>query len=199
MEEQSLLTKIYVDTILQARELLHPYQMDNDITNHIKNNLIKHYEKKCFKEYGFINKIYRINEINETKINPEDIQSGQQYNVKFSCQLFYVVKDREIICKMDKINEKISTAINGPVKVIIPPDLIDYNHFFVDSNKILRIKKTTELLKPNTYVKILIKGVIFSDKDKEITTKGILLNLATEEEVKNYYTYENKEERFDVI
>lgn len=193
MSSNNQLMKIYTDTILNTKELLNPDQMDNDITNHIKENLKNHYEKKCYKQYGYINKIYKVNEIEETIINPEDILSSQQFKVKFSCQLFFIINEREIICKMDRITPKINTAINGPVKIIIPPDLINPQQFFKDINDCLRIKKTTELLKKDMYVKILIKGNIFSDKGNEITAKGILLDLATPEEVKEYYDIDNKD------
>jgi DNA-directed RNA polymerase subunit E'/Rpb7 len=202
MSSNNRLMKIYTDTILDTKELLTPEQMDNDIINHIKDNLKKHYEKKCYKQYGYINKIYKVNEIEETLINPEDIQSSQQFKVKFSCQLFFVINEREIICKMDRINPKINTAINGPVKTIISLDLINKQKFFVDTYNCLRIKETTELLKTGMYVKILINGIIFSDKSIEIISKGILLDLATPEEIKQYYDIENKDEEindYDII
>ena len=130
MSSNNRLMKIYTDTILDTKELLNPEQMDNDITNHIKENLKNHYEKKCYKQYGYINKIYKVDKIEETIINSEDILSSQQFKVKFSCQLFFIINEREIICKMDRITPKINTAINGPVKVIIPPDLINQQNFY---------------------------------------------------------------------
>jgi DNA-directed RNA polymerase subunit E'/Rpb7 len=202
MSSNNRLMKIYTDTILDTKELINPEQMDNDITNHIKENLKKHYEKKCYKQYGYINKIYKVNEIEETLINPEDIQSSQQFKVKFSCQLFFVINEREIICKMDRITPKFNIAINGPVKAIIPLDLINKQKFFTDTYDCLRIKETTELLKKDMYVKILINGIIFSDKNTEIVTKGILLDLATTEEIKQYYDIENNDEEkndYDII
>jgi len=201
MSSNNRLMKIYTDTIINTQELLNPEQMDNDITNHIKENLKNHYEKKCYKQYGYINKIYKVDEIEETIINPEDILSSQQFKVKFSCQIFFIINEREIICKMDKITPKINTAINGPVKVIIPPDLINQQKFVL-INDCLRIKETTELLKKDMYVKILIKGNIFSDKSNEITAKGILLDLATSEEIKEYYDMDNKDDNindYDII
>ena len=128
--------KIYVNTVLETVELLFPYQMDNEIDLHIKNNLINNYEGRCFKNYGFINKIYAILEIKQKQINSEDINSSQFFFVKFSCQLYYVIRGKEVICKMDKINEKISVAINGPLNVIITPDLINIKI----SNKIALVK-----------------------------------------------------------
>jgi len=73
MSSNNRLMKIYTDTILDTKELLNPEQMDNDITNHIKENLKNHYEKKCYKQYGYINKIYKVDKIEETIINSEDI------------------------------------------------------------------------------------------------------------------------------
>lgn len=196
MSSNNQLMKIYTDTILNTKELLNPEQMDNDVSNHIKENLKNHYEKKCYKQYGYINKIYKVDEIEETLINPEDILSSQQFKVKFSCQLFFIINEREIICKMDRITPKINTAINGPVKVIIPPDLINQQKFLL-INDSLRIKETTELLKKDMYVKILIKGNIFSDKSNEITAKGILLDLATPEEIKEYYDVDNNDDEIN--
>lgn len=196
MSSNNRLMKIYTDTILDTKELLNPEQMDNDVSNHIKENLKNHYEKKCYKQYGYINKIYKVDKIEETIINSEDILSSQQFKVKFSCQLFFIINEREIICKMDRITPKINTAINGPVKVIIPPDLINQQKFLL-INDSLRIKETTELLKKDMYVKILIKGNIFSDKSNEITAKGILLDLATPEEIKEYYDVDNNDDEIN--
>jgi DNA-directed RNA polymerase subunit E'/Rpb7 len=173
--DESNLMKTYVNTFIETKELLYAYQMDNDLEYHIKQNLIKNYEGRCYKNYGFISKIYKINEIKQHQIISEDIQSSQFFGVNFTCKLYYVINGKEIICKMDKISEKLSTAINGPLKVIITLDCIDNN------------LSKKEVLEKGVFVRTLIRGFTFEDKSRTIIAKGYILSIATKEEIKKYY------------
>lgn len=179
--EESNLMKIYVNTCIETRELLYAYQMNNDLEYHIKQNLIKNYEGKCYKNYGYIGKIYKINEIKQHQIISEDIQSSQFFGVIFTCKLYYIINSKEIICKMDKVNEKLSTAINGPLKVMITLDCIDSS-----------LSKKA-VLEKGVYIRVLIRGHTFEDKSKTIIAKGFVLNIATPEEIKQYFEDDNEE------
>ena len=180
-EEESNLMKIYVNTLIETKELLYAYQMNNDLEYHIKQNLIKNYEKKCYKNYGYISKIYKINEINQKQIISEDIQSSQFFDVVFTCKLYYVIRGKELICKIDKTTEKLSTAVNGPVIVMITMDCIDSS-----------LSKKAVLIK-GVYVRALIRGFTFEDKSKTIIAKGYILSIASPEEVKKFYDEETNE------
>ena len=48
------------NTTLVCPIMLYPNQMDNKMHIHIKSNLINKLEKKCYKNYGYINKIFSI-------------------------------------------------------------------------------------------------------------------------------------------
>ena len=50
----------YFITTLEADVRLRPIDMNNNIVDNIKTNLIKMYVNKCFKDYGYIDKIYNI-------------------------------------------------------------------------------------------------------------------------------------------
>ena len=44
----------YINTHLHATIGLYPSQFDNDIYKHLKNNLIRKLQGKCYKHYGYI-------------------------------------------------------------------------------------------------------------------------------------------------
>ena len=89
---------------------------------------------------------------------------------------------------MDKITEKISTGINGPIKVIITPNRINDKRFYTGtSDMVIRIKPNAEILTQNHYVKIYVEGMTFADKDELIIIIGFLIDIATPDEIKNFY------------
>ena len=159
----------FVNSVLSTNVLLHPRQMDNKIYIHLKNNLKKQHEGKCYKTYGYIKKIYKIDNIQEELIDMENSECSQKYILTFSCKIYRPIINRELIAKMDKITEKISTAVNGPIKIIITPNRLNDKRFYTGtSDMIIRIKPNAEILTQNHYVKIYVEGMTFADKDELI-------------------------------
>ena len=194
----SLLHTGYINTVLTAPVLLHPIQMDNNIYIHLKNNLKKQNENKCYKTFGYIENIYKIESMVEELIDMENSECSQKYVLTFSCKLYRPIINRELIVKMNKITEKISTATNGPMTVIITQNRINENKFYVGiSDMNIRIKPKSEILTSDHYVKIYIEGMTFADKDKQIIIIGFLIDIATPEEIKNYYENNEIEENFN--
>ena len=178
----------FINTVLTSSVLLHPRQMDNKIYINLKNNLKKQHEGKCYKTFGYIKNIYKIDNIQEELIDMENSECSQKYTLTFSCKIYRPIINRELIAKMDKITEKISTAINGPIKVIITPNRINDKRFYTGtSDMIIRIKPNAEILTQNHYVKIYVEGMTFADKDELIIIIGFLIDIATPEEITNYY------------
>ena len=62
----------YINTTLVCPIMLYPNQMDNKLYLHLKTNLSNKLLGKCYKNYGYISKIYKINEISEGNIEDED-------------------------------------------------------------------------------------------------------------------------------
>lgn len=182
----------YITTILEASTSVRPNQMNNRIYRNIKENLIKQYEGKCYKNYGFISKIYEIKEYSDGIVTPENPTASAYYNVKFTCKLCNPMKSKQIICKIEKINNMFTNAQNGPITVIIVADLYDKNNFVKDG-KTGRIvsKKTNTELNIGTYVKVTILTKQFNDMDTIIMAMGQIDDVVTDsKEIKNSFQEE---------
>jgi len=181
----------YINTTLISNVMLNPNQMDNKIYLHLKSNLNNKLVGKCYLNYGFITNIYKLEEISEGIIEAEDPSCSAKIVVKFSCRLCFPPKNKYIICKIDRMNKALISAINGPIKVIITQDKINKEQFFSDAERNILIKKTKEILSPNMIVKILILSSTFGNYDTSILSIGYLQDLATSDEIKLYNEDEN--------
>jgi DNA-directed RNA polymerase subunit E'/Rpb7 len=111
--------------------------MDNDIYKHLKNNLIRKLQGKCYKSYGYIIKIYKIEERSEGKLIAEDNSASASYEVKFSCKLCKPLKNTLIVCEIIQINKSIIYLKNGPIHVFILDNggNINQNNFIYNERK----------------------------------------------------------------
>jgi len=176
----------YINTTLVCPIMLYPNQMDNKIYLHLKTNLSNKLLNKCYKNYGYISKIYKINEISEGIIEDENPMCSSKMIVKFTCKLCIPATKKEIICKIDRINKTILGAVNGPIKVIITPDKINKDNFFSDINRNIRIKKNSDVLIPDVYIRVLILSHTFSDYDDKILAIGYLQDVANNLEIESF-------------
>ena len=191
----------YINTTLVSRVMLNPNQMDNKIYLHLKNNLHNKLVGKCYLNYGFITNIYKLEEISEGIIEAEDPTCSAKIVIKFSCRLCFPPKNKYIICKIDRMNKALISAINGPIKVIITQDKINKEHFFTDSERNIIIKAGRGSLAPDMFVKILILSSTFGNYDTSILSIGFLQELATEDEIKLYNNdnINNKDEKNNLL
>jgi DNA-directed RNA polymerase subunit E'/Rpb7 len=181
----------YINTTLISNVMLNPNQMDNKIYLHLKSNLNNKLVGKCYLNYGFITNIYKLEEISEGIIEAEDPSCSAKIVVKFSCRLCFPPKNKYIICKIDRMNKALISAVNGPIKVIITQDKINKDKFYSDAERNIRIKKNNEVFAPNMIVKILILSSTFGNYDTSILSIGYLQDLATPDEIKLYNEDEN--------
>jgi DNA-directed RNA polymerase subunit E'/Rpb7 len=181
----------YINTTLVSCVMLNPNQMDNKFYLHLKSNLNNKLVGKCYLNYGFISNIYKLEEISEGVIEAEDPSCSAKIVVKFSCRLCFPPKNKYIICKIDRMNKALISAINGPIKVIITQDKINKDEFYLDSDRNIRIKKNYESLISDMIVKILILSSTFGNYDTSILSIGYLQDLATPDEIKLYNEDEN--------
>jgi DNA-directed RNA polymerase subunit E'/Rpb7 len=168
---------------------------------HLKSNLINKLEKKCYENYGFVDKIYNIEEISDGVIEPEDPSCSAKLEVKFSCNLFLPIVGKEIICKIDRMNKALIMGINGPIKVIISADKINKEKFFPDINRNIRVKGTSEVVVPGMYLRILVLSKSFGNYDRNILVIGFMQDIATQKEINNYMekTDNSRDETFNLI
>ncbi len=206
MSENTLTDKTpqspYINTTLVSNVMLNPNQMDNKFYLHLKSNLNNKLVGKCYRNYGFVTHIYKLEEISEGIIEAEDPSCSAKIVVKFSCRLCFPPKNKYIICKIDRMNKALISAINGPIKVIITQDKINKENFSSDADRNIRIKKGYENLAPDMIVKILILSSTFGDYDTSILSIGYLQDLATPDEIKLYNEDEsniNKDQKNNLI
>ena len=177
----------YINTTLMCPIMLLPNQMDNKMYIHLKSNLKNKLEYKCYKNYGFINNIYSIEETSDGIIEAEDPTCSAKITVRFTCSLCLPIVGKEIICKIDRMNKALISAINGPIKAIITTDKINKETFFPDMNRNIRIKGTSEVLVPEMFIRVLVLSKSFGDYDKNILVIAYLQDIATQEQINQFY------------
>jgi DNA-directed RNA polymerase subunit E'/Rpb7 len=166
--------------------MLNPNQMDNKMYLHVKTNLSNKLVGKCYKNYGHISKIYKIDEISDGIIEAEDPSCSIKLVVKFSCRLCYPIRNKEIIFKINRMNKALIGGVNGPLRVIITPDKINKDKFYADNNRNIRIRGSSDVIVVDMYIRVLILSSSFSDCDSNILVIGYLQDISTEEEKKIY-------------
>jgi len=179
----------YINTSLYSIVSLDAAQMNNDIYTNLKLNLINQLEGKCYREYGYINKVYAITERGQGMILPENPLASATFKVKFTCKLCNPLKGTQIICQIDKVTAIMISLTAGPIKIIIVPENINKTLFFTDKNNNLRYrnKNISQEISKGTFVKITILSKTFNDMDNIILVIGNLDDLATEDEIKQFY------------
>lgn len=171
---------------------LYPYQFDSNYKLHLKNNLINRLEKKCYKDYGYIDKIYGLLEINNGLVHCDNPLAMAMFNVTFSCKLCKPINNTNIVCQLKKITKELLYGTNGPILIFIQPIDINTKTFSIDSNG--NIKKNGIQIIPNTFVIIKIIQNMFYDTDNAITALGKLEDVANDEQITKYYEDLYKEE-----
>lgn len=185
----------YINTTLVCPIMLFPNQMDNKMYLHIKDNLINKLVGRCYKNYGFIKEIYKIDEISDGVIEPEDPTCSSKFTVKFTCRLCIPIKNKEIIFKIDRMNKALISGVNGPLQAIITPDKINKDKFYPDNNRNIRIRGTSDVLVPDMYIRVLVLSSSFSDYERTILVIGFLQDIASKEEYENFvdHNYNNNQ------
>lgn len=192
------LTNPYINTILTTSLMLYPHQMNNEIYTNLKDNLEEKLKNKCYKNFGFIKEIIQIIEYKDGIIEAENTDSSANFNIKFSCQICAPLRNTQIICKIERVNKLLITAINGPILIIITNDRINDKKFFKDVNNNIRARelpKDKNIIQPNDFIIVTIKTTHFFDKDEKIKAIGIMEDIANEEDKKFFYEniYSKKE------
>ena len=112
----------FIDTMLYATVALHPSQLNNNIYSNLKQNLIEKYERRCYKDYGYICKIYEIIKRDNGILIPEDLNSSAIFKVKFSCRLCHPLENTQIICKVNQTTDLFISLVSEPIHIIVTTD-----------------------------------------------------------------------------
>jgi DNA-directed RNA polymerase subunit E'/Rpb7 len=175
----------YFNTYLRTRVALQASQMDNNIYRHLKDNLIRKHLNRCFNNYGYIQKIYKIEEKTGGEIIAEDPTAGAVYDIKFSCKLCRPLIGSTIVCEIMNVNKAIIFSKNGPIFVILEEQNINQENFIFDDRRnvlLAKIKNKGIPVVKGTYVKIKITGAKILHNSDQIVATGKLESIATDKE-----------------
>jgi DNA-directed RNA polymerase subunit E'/Rpb7 len=176
----------YFITYLNERVSLKPIQLDNNISKNLKDNLIKKVVGKC-NRFGYVKKIYKIEEKSKGLIIPEDNSSSVFYDVKYLCKLCRPLNNTNIICRIVSINKHVILLNNGPIFVLILENQGELNNqkLTYDTNRGVYIANLGDgkgkILTAGMYVKVQIIGS--SIEPTKIIAFGHLDSLASQEEI----------------
>ena len=182
------MSKPYINTELVAIVPIYPYQMNNEFYLHLKRNLQEELIGRCYKEYGYINKIYEILKYSKGIIPAENFMGSAEYDVTFSCQLYAPPDGLQLICKIERINKALIIAKHGPIFAMIPSNRINETNFFTDTANRIRYKKgnKSHVLQTNEYIKVTINKSSFIAGKKEIKAICFLDSMASGEEINQF-------------
>jgi DNA-directed RNA polymerase subunit E'/Rpb7 len=191
----------YSVQVFETRVALHPHQMDNQIHNNIKDNLFENLRKKVENKcnmFGYVKQVYEIAHFGDGILERENLHGIAVFNVQYRANICIPVIDTCIILKIDHINDKIIKASNSDVELTQSMESkesikciitnINTNNFEnqENGNKFIH-KKNNNVLKKNDYIKVNIKGIKFNALDEFILILGHLEDIATNEEVGEFY------------
>jgi len=178
------LTSPYINTIQHTRVQILPYQMNSDIESNMEINLKQKVEKKCNK-YGYIDKVYTIDNYEEGELVKEHFLGSANYNVSYQCRMCLPIEKTMIVGQVLIVNAELVFVKNGPILVFIPKTNIDTSTWDVNNN--ITHKNKSKKLEKNDYVKVIIDKVKVNQNDTQIKTMGILYDFASSDETKKYF------------
>ena len=194
----------YFVTTLNAEVRITPNMLNNNIIDEIRQSLEYNYLNKCYKNYGYIEKIYYVDEknIKNASLRADDLSGSAIINVNFNCRLCNPIENTIIIAKITGINNVIMKGQNNCIKIIISCNDINKTNIQLRNNMYYSKNKNGELTDRTvvcgSYVNVRVVGKKIKNKSGNIFVLGFLESLVDDdkviEELKK--TYE-KEENVD--
>jgi DNA-directed RNA polymerase subunit E'/Rpb7 len=185
-----------INTYLTSTVRLLPTEMDNNFKKYIKNTLINEHENRCFKDYGYIEKIHECNINMDAYITPEDPLCCPIFKVNFLCSLCRPINNTIIIGKIQGLTPPLIKVVSGssatehnPINIIVKQTNVNKN-IFMFNNKInswvVKMEKDNKfiMLKDGMYVKVKILSKKIVDRSNKILCMGFIESLAEEDEIK---------------
>lgn len=190
----------YFNTHLYADIRLRPSQMNNNLIEELKQNLNQKLCSKCYKNYGYIDAIYDIdNDIKGGYIRAEDNTASSIHKIKFGCRIINPIIKGNLIAKIIGINNKVIIASDGPVVIMIGAKNINSNNIVYHNTAYYPLNESGKIINnpivKDSYVKIKIfNKQVINGRDK-ILAFGTIESVASDDEVKKYMTlkYPDKE------
>ena len=182
----------YIVTLLDTSVNLNPRQMNNQIYKNLKDNLIKKIEGRCYRNFGYVSKIYDIKEQSDGNLVPENPMAAATFSLKFTCKLCIPLRKKQIVCKIERVTNMLINAHNGPITMIITMNRINNDLFYQDqkTGKLI-IRNSKKTIEPGMYIIATIESRTFSDMDQIIMAIGELNRIATEDEISKSFSQEH--------
>ena len=179
------LQQIFVDLKLHDIIIAQPWQLNNELYLHLKQNLRNKIEKKCI-DAGYICRINDIVDYKDGYILPEDFSGNVTFKVSYNAKICVVIPNTQIICKINQMVKGIIVAINGPVVVLIKYTDINPNLFKINNTGNIINNKTNKQLNNMDHIKITVKSKKSYSGDTSIGVIGFIDDIATPEQIKEY-------------
>ena len=184
------LQQIFINIKLHDLVVLLPWQLNNELYLHLKNNLKNKVEKKCI-DAGYICKVNEIENYDNGFILPEDLSGNITFKVTYTANVCVPIPNNLMICKVDQIIKNVILCKNGPVNIIITFTNINVNAFNIDNQKNIIDIRTKKKIEIDDYLKIIIKSKRSYNGDNTIGVIGFIEDLATKEEIDEFMYKEN--------
>jgi len=168
---------------------LQPNQLDGTYYLHLKKNIEKKVIGKC-NNIGLFTKVIRLTEYDDNIINTEDFSACAEYKVKYIATICMPVLHSLVILKIERIifqfNDFLINAENGAITCILATK---HNlHLLSIKDGKLYIESQDKYLVEGDYIKIKIKTKNIEPHDRKIKIIGTIIDVATEDEVSEFYS-----------
>lgn len=181
-----VLNIIFINMELHDIVTIYPWQLNNELYLHIKNNLKNKIEKKCTNA-GYICKIKDIVDYKDGgSLQPEDLTGNVVYRIRYNCLVCNPIPKSETITKIEQIIKGIIMSRNGPVLAISKMTDINTNLFSIDNLHNIIYISSKQQLKIGNYIKITIKSTRFFNGDDNLGVIATIDDIATQAEITEF-------------
>jgi DNA-directed RNA polymerase subunit E'/Rpb7 len=188
----------YFTTRLEADINVHPSQMNNNIVDNIRKNLIAKLSGNSYRNHGIIVKVIEIDpDVKGGILRAEDPTASSLHRVKFKCRLCNPLKQSVIMGRIVTINNKIIVAEEGPIKFLIGESEINAKNITFRNSAFYPLSSKGDIINKQinqgTYVMIKVMGKKIVKQ--RILVFGRLESVVPDDMVKKYITnrYEDTE------
>lgn len=168
-------------------ELL-PSQMNSNLYSHLKRNIEMRVLGKC-NNVGLFIKVEKLLNYDENEINIENFSANAEYSVVYLATLCVPLPDTEVILRVNKTicehGNYLFDAGNGALKCVM--SVKNNSHFLSMKNSKIHMTKYDKSLDIGDYIRVLIKNKRSDPRDTKIAIAGKIIDIATDEEIKNHY------------
>lgn len=179
----------FIKTNIETKITLTPDYFNVDLENNILQVLREEYEGKTFPKYGYINKIYNLEDYSGGITKNSSSIANVSFNVKFNCKISYPIINSYLVGTANNIRDPlIQVTVGDSIKVLVNKiNHINKDQFttksegviygLIDKNHYKKVVDGTQVV-----IRILDTKIIYGEK--YILSIGQLERLATNEEYK---------------